>query len=271
MVLSVVQLHVKVYIYVSVFRSSWRPVFQNTQIGQPNSHQEHFAIVGYPLPNMCGAPVPSRMSKGSHGIQERLPVDTSKSITFGNETAGTGDTTVMSKVSASFPNEKALTVSQAGSVLGPAGRGGEGGRCRIVDVLATWPFALSSHHHTHNEQMYACLSRLISYTNTSPRSARAEPWSACRWTNPSLSPLLPRKWARGTRRSWQVFWKLCPQRPEAYIMCIASRFRKKACFILKPRFERSCFRRESCLCAGWRDAKMRLYFPLNQEGCRRAL
>lgn len=126
MVFSVVQLHVKVYIYVSVFRSSWRPVFQNTQIGQPNSHQEHFAIVGYPLPNMCGAPVPSRMSKGSHGIQERLPVDTSKSITFGNETAGTGDTTVMSKVSASFPNEKALTVSQAGSVLAPAGRGGEG-------------------------------------------------------------------------------------------------------------------------------------------------
>ncbi|CAM9153856.1 unnamed protein product [Laminaria digitata] len=40
------------------------------------------------------------LAKGSHGIQERLPVDQSKSITFGAEKVGMGDTTVMSKSSA---------------------------------------------------------------------------------------------------------------------------------------------------------------------------
>lgn len=36
--------------------------------------------------------------QGSHGFIERLPVDKSKSITFGAETVGVGDATVLTKV-----------------------------------------------------------------------------------------------------------------------------------------------------------------------------
>lgn len=36
--------------------------------------------------------------KGSHGIQERLPVDQSRSITFGKDKVGTGDTTTIGKL-----------------------------------------------------------------------------------------------------------------------------------------------------------------------------
>lgn len=72
-----------------------------------NATQDTPTIVGYsiyPLRNVRDADAPRLLRqtnwKGSHGIQERLPVDKSKSITFGNDTAGMGDTTVMSKVSA---------------------------------------------------------------------------------------------------------------------------------------------------------------------------
>ncbi|CAM9131234.1 unnamed protein product [Ectocarpus sp. 13 AM-2016] len=39
-----------------------------------------------------------KLAKGSHGIQERLPVNQSRSITFGNDKVGTGDTTTIGKL-----------------------------------------------------------------------------------------------------------------------------------------------------------------------------
>lgn len=37
--------------------------------------------------------------QGSHGIQERLPLDTSNSITFGAENVGKGDSSVVTQAS----------------------------------------------------------------------------------------------------------------------------------------------------------------------------
>ncbi|CAM9610321.1 unnamed protein product [Pylaiella littoralis] len=40
-----------------------------------------------------------KLTKGSHGIQERLPLDIFNNMTFGRDAVGTGDTTVISKAS----------------------------------------------------------------------------------------------------------------------------------------------------------------------------
>lgn len=65
-----------------------------------HQHPPEGTLSDSPLASFVSPPTPDLVNtKGSHGIQERLPVDMSKSITFGNDTLGTGDTSVLTKVS----------------------------------------------------------------------------------------------------------------------------------------------------------------------------
>eukprot|EP00904_Undaria_pinnatifida_P000722 jgi/Undpi1/10650/HiC_scaffold_29.g13100.m1 len=82
------------------------------------------------------------LSKGSHGIQERLPVDQSKSITFGAEKVGMGDTTVMPKSSAgSYGIMERGTISSANSITFGAETSGVGDTSVVGKLVQSAPGA----------------------------------------------------------------------------------------------------------------------------------
>ncbi|CAM9589648.1 unnamed protein product, partial [Hapterophycus canaliculatus] len=86
-----------------------------------------------------------KLAKGSHGIQERLPVDQSKSITFGNDKLGSGDTSVPSKSSTgSHGIMERSAISKAGITFGAetAGKGDNTFGNTEMSLVTTEPSAV---------------------------------------------------------------------------------------------------------------------------------